>query len=76
MALKIERKPLQTTRHNNGSDWSDFLAAVKACKVGESFFTPDCPSNYRLALSIAQVWLDANFRTVSEGDGYRIGRTG
>lgn len=76
MTLKIERKPLHPTKHQRTSEWGDFLEAVKACKVGESFVSSECPSNYRLALSIAQIWLGANFRTVREGDGFRIGRIG
>lgn len=74
MKLKIEKKPLTTLRHKNPGDWADFLDAMKVCKVGESFVVPACPSNYRLAISIAQSWLGAHFRAVSEGSGFRIGR--
>lgn len=75
MAIKIEKKALSANRVGGSKgDWDDFLAAMKSLKVGESFLFPRCESNHRLAMSIAQRWLDARFVTSREEGKFRIGR--
>jgi hypothetical protein len=75
MTIKIEKKAISVDgRASRHGDWDNFLAAVKACKVGESFVFPRSESNHRLALSIAQRWLNVRFRVATEGEKFRYGR--
>jgi hypothetical protein len=76
VTIKIENKPASRGQHYHRGDWGEFLAAVKALEVGQSFVFAKPQSNHRLALSIAQAWLGGKYVAIKErGDTYRIGRT-
>lgn len=75
MALKIEDKiPLRSNGYKRSEHWQEFLAVVPKLKVGQSVFVPVQGSNYRLAATIAQVWLGMRLAINPEGKGIRVGR--
>jgi hypothetical protein len=75
VAIKIENKPASKGGHYHRGDWGEFLRAVQALKVGQSFAFDNPQSNHRLALSIAQAWLGGKYVIAKNGDSYRVGRT-
>jgi hypothetical protein len=70
--LKIEKVPMLKTRTYNG-EFQDFVMALRALKVGESFVYK-LASNNRMAISIAQYLLDRRFTCQREKDSFRVGR--
>lgn len=75
--MKIDKKvpvPFTSKANGKGAAWVAFLATIKALEVNESFHTPVCPSNYRLALSIAHHWMDRQFLSRKDAKGTRIWR--
>jgi hypothetical protein len=72
---KVEKKPV-LSRHKNG-ELREFVLTLKALKVGESFLIPTMSaSNYRMAISVAQMLLGVEFTTRAEGDSKtRVART-
>lgn len=73
--MKIENKPVEVTRRGRDSgEFSEFLATVPKLKVGQSFVIKNNASNYRLAMSIARVWLGMVLTAKTEGKVTRIGR--
>lgn len=75
MSIKIENKPASKQVHTHRGDWGEFLEAVKALKVGQSFRFDKPQSNHRLALSIAQAWLGGKYAICKDGNTHRVGRT-
>ena len=76
MSIKIEKyavKRYARPRSNLGN-WGEFVQAVYALKVGESFLFPAIQSNHRIALSLAKDWLQRVFVCRREGKGFRVGR--
>ena len=74
MTIKIETKPLKARARHNSEDFGEFVQALKNMKVGQSFVCEYVDSHHRIAMSVAKVWLEAQFSTRREGEKWRVGR--
>lgn len=74
--IKIEKRPAKPPRREvRQGEWFEYLETVKTLKVGESFQFRKVASNHRLALSIAQLWLNGRYVVAKQPDGsFRVGR--
>lgn len=76
--MKIEKNvpmPFTAKAGGKGTAWSEFLSAIKALEVNDSFYTKHFPSNYRLALSIVHHLMGRQFMSRKDGKGgFRIWR--
>lgn len=73
MTFKIEQKPV-VTRYKSGV-LREFVLTLKKLKAGESFLCPEAnASNFRMAISVAQMLLDIEITTRTEGKNIRIAR--
>lgn len=74
--MKIENIPvMNVTDKRTSITFQEFLETTKKLKVGQSFVlkSKDFPSNYRLALGMAPVWLGKKFMARKEKNGVRVG---
>lgn len=76
MSIKIDNKALEPRNSYNRNDWVEYLLALSALKVGQSFLFANPQSNHRLAIGILQHTQEKTFSMRKEINGkYRIGRT-
>lgn len=71
--MKIENKKMNKVSRSK-DDFKEYLLTLKKLKPGQSFVTEKMPSHYRLAISISQVLLGAEFACRTEGNKHRVGR--
>ena len=74
--VKIENVKVSSFSNGQRSrrEYHEFLKALRDLKVGQSF-TWALASNDRMAIALAQFFLDRQFVTRKEGHQFRIGRT-
>lgn len=68
--MKIQNVPLKPKE----TITKDFCETLKKLKVGQSFLFTDLQNNYRKIITLAQYFLNREFRTQREGRQYRVGR--
>ena len=77
MALKIEKTPAASSfgvGTRNGA-LREFVLALKVMQVGECVVLPkNVGSNFRQSISVAQMLLDVEFATRTEGKNIRVAR--
>lgn len=71
--IKIEDTPMPPVSKRTGSDYRDFLLAVKALERDQSFVTK-LSNRDRVALTVAGLLLERHFITRREGTMFRVGR--
>ena len=73
MNVKVENKPVLSSRRQGRPDFRVFLDTLKKLEKGQSFLWPINNDNRRM-LTIAGRVLDRKFATAKEGDTFRVGR--
>lgn len=71
--MKIEDKTI-TPRKKMDHKFDDFIRTLKVMDVGQSFIVETIPSNFRIAMTVANVLLGREFVSRKENGKFRIGR--
>ncbi len=72
--MKIGSKKVSERDGRQSDEFQEFVATLGKLKKGQSFVLKEIRGHYRVAISVAQTLLNAEFATRKEGNKYRIGR--